>query len=163
MSYRKNMRKSGNSWQKRAEFLTVLIPIKQYGFFFEIYSKMVWQESERMLLEEPRHEDLNKRSVCPASHAGSCHEWQGKLCSHPQCIRTPGNLREIFGANHYCPLQSQTGQSARGAQGGYKLVKAPEEYTTGEILRAVEGSLAPVACLEPGHTVCARAKKNVLP
>ena len=72
MSYRKNMRKSGNSWQKRAEFLTVLIPIKQYGFFFEIYSKMVWQESERMLLEEPRHEDLNKRSVCPASHAGSC-------------------------------------------------------------------------------------------
>lgn len=78
--------------------------------FFEIYSKMVWQESERMLLEEPRHEDLNKRSVCPASHAGSCHEWQGKLCSHPQCIRTTGNLREIFGANHYCPLQSQTGQ-----------------------------------------------------
>lgn len=53
-------------------------------------------------------------------------------------------------------------KSARGAQGGYKLVKAPEEYTTGEILRAVEGSLAPVACLEPGHTVCARAK-NVLP
>ena len=50
-------------------------------------------------------------------------------------------------------------KSARGAQGGYKLVKAPEEYTTGEILRAVEGSLAPVACLEPGHTVCARAKK----
>lgn len=49
-------------------------------------------------------------------------------------------------------------KSARGAQGGYKLVKAPEEYTTGEILRAVEGSLAPVACLEPGHTVCARAK-----
>ena len=33
-------------------------------------------------------------------------------------------------------------KSARGAQGGYKLVKAPEEYTTGEILRAVEGSLA---------------------
>ena len=116
---------------------------------------MVWQESERMLLEEPRHEDLNKRSVCPASHAGSCHEWQGKLCSHPQCIRTTGNLREIFGA------RAKLVKSARGAQGGYKLVKAPEEYTTGEILRAVEGSLAPVACLEPGHTVCARAKKCI--
>lgn len=48
-------------------------------------------------------------------------------------------------------------KSARGAQGGYKLVKAPEEYTAGEILRAVEGSLAPVACLEPGHTICDRA------
>jgi Rrf2 family cysteine metabolism transcriptional repressor len=49
-------------------------------------------------------------------------------------------------------------KSARGAQGGYQLVKAPKEYTAGEILRAVEGSLAPVACLEPGHVVCARAK-----
>ncbi|MCH3949533.1 MAG: RrF2 family transcriptional regulator [Acidaminococcus sp.] len=49
-------------------------------------------------------------------------------------------------------------KSARGAQGGYQLVKAPKEYTAGEILRAVEGSLAPVACLEPGHAVCARAR-----
>ena len=39
MSYRKNMRKSGNSWQKRAEFLTVLIPIKQYGFFLKFIVK----------------------------------------------------------------------------------------------------------------------------
>lgn len=36
--------------------------------------------------------------------------------------------------------------SARGAQGGYKLAKAPEAYTVGEILRVVEGSLSPVAC-----------------
>jgi Rrf2 family protein len=38
--------------------------------------------------------------------------------------------------------------SARGAQGGYKLAKKAEEYTVGDILRATEGSLAPVACLE---------------
>ena len=50
-------------------------------------------------------------------------------------------------------------KSARGAQGGYKLVKAPRDYTAGEILRAVEGSLARVACLEPGHAVCTRARK----
>jgi Rrf2 family cysteine metabolism transcriptional repressor len=49
-------------------------------------------------------------------------------------------------------------KSARGAQGGYQLVKEPKDYTAGEILRAVEGSLAPVACLEPGHAVCARAR-----
>ena len=41
-------------------------------------------------------------------------------------------------------------QSARGAQGGYRLTRAPEEYTAGEILRLVEGSLVPVACLEYG-------------
>ena len=52
-------------------------------------------------------------------------------------------------------------KSARGAQGGYQLVKPAEEYTAGEIIRAVEGSLAPVACLEPGHVICARAQHCV--
>ena len=39
-------------------------------------------------------------------------------------------------------------QSARGAQGGYRLTRTPDEYTVGEILRTVEGSLAPVSCLD---------------
>lgn len=50
--------------------------------------------------------------------------------------------------------------SARGAQGGYKLAKRPDEYTVGEILRTVEGSLAPVACLECG-TPCTRAEQCI--
>ena len=32
----------------------------------------------------------------------------------------------------------------RGSNGGYKLVKSTEQYTTGEILRALEGDLSPV-------------------
>lgn len=36
--------------------------------------------------------------------------------------------------------------SIRGAQGGYCLAKPPEEITIGEILRALEGSLAPTDC-----------------
>ena len=32
----------------------------------------------------------------------------------------------------------------RGSNGGYKLVKPTEQYTTGEILRALEGDLSPV-------------------
>ena len=47
-------------------------------------------------------------------------------------------------------------KSARGAQGGYKLVRDPKDYTAGEILRAVEGSLAPVACLETEENACER-------
>ena len=39
-------------------------------------------------------------------------------------------------------------QSSRGSQGGYRLVKDASNYTAGEILRAVVGSLAPVSCLE---------------
>lgn len=44
----------------------------------------------------------------------------------------------------------------RGFQGGYKLARKPEEYTIGEILRATEGSLAPISCLDCGHPECER-------
>lgn len=46
--------------------------------------------------------------------------------------------------------------SVRGAQGGYRLTRAPEEYTVGMILRLTEGSMAPVACLEEGAAECER-------
>ena len=45
----------------------------------------------------------------------------------------------------------------RGKGGGYKLTKAPEQYTVGSILRLTEDSLAPVSCLEPGAVSCPRA------
>ena len=47
-------------------------------------------------------------------------------------------------------------RTTRGYQGGYRLSRAPAEYTLGDILRATEGSLAPVACLETEDNVCAR-------
>ena len=47
-------------------------------------------------------------------------------------------------------------QASRGAQGGYRLNRRPEDYTVGEILRTIEGSLAPVACLDGGETYCQR-------
>ena len=57
-------------------------------------------------------------------------------------------------------LLSRSGllKSVRGAQGGYLLARRPEEYTVGEILRITEGSLAPVACLQPGAGECSRAE-----
>ncbi|MBO4406592.1 MAG: Rrf2 family transcriptional regulator, partial [Clostridia bacterium] len=36
---------------------------------------------------------------------------------------------------------------ASGKGGGYRLLRKPEEYTVGEILELMEGSLSPVACL----------------
>ena len=52
----------------------------------------------------------------------------------------------------------------RGKGGGYKLTKAPEQYTVGSILRLTEESLAPVACLEQGASVCPRmAECRTLP
>lgn len=37
-------------------------------------------------------------------------------------------------------------RSVRGAGGGYLLTRAPEAYTAGDILRPLEGDLAPVEC-----------------
>ena len=39
-------------------------------------------------------------------------------------------------------------ESSRGKSGGYRLTKAPSEYTAGDILRVAEGSLAPIKCVE---------------
>lgn len=47
-------------------------------------------------------------------------------------------------------------QAVRGHQGGYRLLRAPEDYTLLEILEITEGSLAPVACLDQEPNVCER-------
>lgn len=47
-------------------------------------------------------------------------------------------------------------RSVRGAQGGYRLSRRPEEYTAGEILRLAEGGLSPVECLEGDENLCPR-------
>ena len=45
-------------------------------------------------------------------------------------------------------------KSGRGSQGGYRLTRKPCDYTAGEILRAMEGSLAPIPCLEGEENLC---------
>lgn len=51
-------------------------------------------------------------------------------------------------------------KSSRGAQGGYKLARPAEEYTVGSILRLIEGSLSPVACLDE-NLIAALAVQSV--
>lgn len=45
-----------------------------------------------------------------------------------------------------------TGASGKG--GGYKLCRRPEEYSVGEILNLMEGSLSMVACLASDTNDC---------
>ncbi|HOB08696.1 MAG: Rrf2 family transcriptional regulator [Limnochordia bacterium] len=44
--------------------------------------------------------------------------------------------------------------SFRGAQGGYQLAKPPEEITISEIIRTLEGPIAPMHCVEGAHADC---------
>ena len=58
--------------------------------------------------------------------------------------------------------------STRGAHGGYELARAPEDIRMSEVLRALEGPLAPMICAsdDPEHAiVCDRSSRctvNVL-
>lgn len=47
--------------------------------------------------------------------------------------------------------------SSRGKGGGYKLSKAADKFSVAAVLKAVEGSLAPVSCLELPENICPRA------
>ncbi|MBQ7460447.1 MAG: Rrf2 family transcriptional regulator [Oscillospiraceae bacterium] len=46
---------------------------------------------------------------------------------------------------------------ASGKGGGYRLVRSPEDYTIGEIIELMEGSLASVSCLAVASASCPRA------
>ncbi len=48
---------------------------------------------------------------------------------------------------------------ASGKGGGYRLCRRPEDYTVGEIIELMEGSLATVACLEKNAVPCPRASQ----
>ena len=57
------------------------------------------------------------------------------------------------------PVLTKNGfvEGVHGRGGGYRLCREPEDYTAGEILRLVEGDLAPVSCLTPDAPPCPRA------
>lgn len=57
------------------------------------------------------------------------------------------------------PMLNRAGllRTTRGNKGGYMLTKKASKYTVGDILRATEGSLSPVACLDYTPNECSRA------
>lgn len=47
-------------------------------------------------------------------------------------------------------------EGASGKHGGYKLRRPADEYTVGEVIELMEGSIAPVACLADEDYECDR-------
>lgn len=56
-------------------------------------------------------------------------------------------LEQLFAALRKASLV----RSVRGAQGGYELGRPPEAISVGEVLRVLEGPLAPVECAIEGR------------
>lgn len=53
-------------------------------------------------------------------------------------------------------------RSIRGSQGGYELTKAPSAITVGDVLRVLEGPIAPVDCvIDDSGDYCFRADSCV--
>lgn len=53
-------------------------------------------------------------------------------------------------------------KSVRGAQGGYTLAKEPSEIRVGDIIRVLEGPIAPVECVNlEDHDFCDRSDSCV--
>ncbi len=46
-------------------------------------------------------------------------------------------------------------ESVRGARGGYRLARSPDRITALDVVEALEGSVAPVACIDDDDT-CGR-------
>jgi Rrf2 family protein len=56
-------------------------------------------------------------------------------------------------------VKNEVVTGVRGKGGGYRLRKTPEQINVGEVLRYMEGSLSPVACLEDGAAPCERSAR----
>lgn len=52
-------------------------------------------------------------------------------------------------------------QSVRGSQGGYMLIDSPSEITVGDIIRVLEGDIAPADCVTEDSAACEREMKCV--
>ena len=52
-------------------------------------------------------------------------------------------------------------KSSRGAQGGYQLTKDPKDIRIGDIIRILEGPIAPTECVITEETDCRNADKCV--
>lgn len=54
-----------------------------------------------------------------------------------------GSLEQLIGPLRRAGLV----RSVRGAQGGYTLARSPEKITIGDIIRVLEGPIAPLECV----------------
>ena len=85
--------------------------------------------------------------------------------NHYVTIKTISERQEISSKylEQIISILSRAGyvKSIRGAQGGYKLARPAEEYSVGMILRLIEGSLVPVACMDDTPNACPRSEACV--
>lgn len=104
-----------------------------------------------------KNENFYKRKICSAYASGSCRTSERGLHRFKRHRSKTGCFQKYL--EQIIPILNKSGflLASRGFQGGYRLAKTPDKYTVGDILRATEGSLSPVACLDNEPVLCQRA------
>ncbi len=87
----------------------------------------------------------------------ACHATEGPVPRYEIAARQ--EVSEQYLAQLFLKLKhAGLVESVRGPGGGYLLAAAPDEITAGDVLRAVEETLAPVFCVaDDEDAVCHRA------
>ena len=62
-------------------------------------------------------------------------------------LRLPANASSVGNASTAPSRPSVSIASTRGRSGGYQLIKSPSEVSISELLRLIDGPIAPLACL----------------
>ena len=82
----------------------------------------------------------------------------GETCVPLKSIAIKHGMSEYYLEQLFAPLKKAgLVTSVRGAQGGYKLNRQPENITAGDVIRVLEGSISPVECLDDETAVCLSA------
>ena len=82
-------------------------------------------------------------------------ERQPEKCVSIKSISERQGISENYLEQIIAPLKkARIVNSVRGANGGYYLAKPADKLTAGEVLRVLEGPLAPVDCVIDGAPVC---------
>ena len=86
----------------------------------------------------------------------ACNASGSDSCVSLKSIAERQGISENYLEQIVAPLKkARVLHSVRGAGGGYYLAKSPESLTVGEVLRILEGSLAPADCVLDDVASCA--------
>ncbi len=85
---------------------------------------------------------------------------QGEVCVSLKDVAQRQGISKKY-LEQIVPLLSSNGilRTNRGNKGGYMLATSADELNVGDVLRAAEGTLAPVSCLEYEPNNCPRSEE----
>lgn len=83
---------------------------------------------------------------------------EGDACMPLRLIAQRHGMSEYYLEQLFSPLKKAgIVKSIRGAGGGYKLNRATDDISAGDVIRVLEGTLSPVDCLEDESYECPAA------